>query len=215
MRTQNLILFCAREGIRTIHIMLNLSMSPVMAFSFSFSCKRLVICKRLLLKKVLIFMYFLCSITLNYLPFSFVRCVLGPILQECKQKNLLPTCSEAICTKIISRCDLLPFCCSFLFLWFLFTFGSIKLLEISLMSVILQTWYCVVADHRSEGQGIFLVQTGGNSWYSQLLKVLVSIFVMNSQSEEEKWNISQAPVIQLTIVAPFLNFYWKLTQTIT
>lgn len=53
-------------------------MSPVMAFS----CNRLVILKGFLLKKVLIFMYFLTSTALNDLPFDFVRCAFDPVLQD-------------------------------------------------------------------------------------------------------------------------------------
>lgn len=166
-------------------------------------------------KKSLFFLYFLSSTILNDLLFNFVRCALDPVLQEWVNKNLhwpvqmtlhknhiqmwLVTILLLLSVSVVSGC-----------IW-----RYIKLLESNLMSVILQTRYYVVEDHRSERQGMFLVQTGVNQWYSELPKVLVSIFVMNSQSEEEKWNIPQAPVIQLTIIAPSLNFFWKLPQTMT
>lgn len=153
------------------------------------------------------------------MPFNFVSCALDPVLEEWINKKISLPWPVQMTSSLYK---------SYIQMWLVtvllllsvsvvsgYIWRYIELQESNLMSVILQTRYCVVEDHRSEGQGMFLVQTGGNQWYSELPKVLVSIFVMNSQSEEEKWNIPQAPVIQLTIIAPSLNFFWKLTQTIT
>lgn len=71
---------------------------------------------------------------------------------------------------------------------FLVTYGG----TLSYLRVTWCQWYCrhgtgwLQITVWSEGQDIFLIQTGGNPWYSQLLKALVTITVMNSQSEEER-----------------------------
>lgn len=174
--------------------MLNLSVSPIMAFSFSFPCNRWVILKGLLLKKMLIFMYFLPSTALNDMSFNFVRCALNPVLREWVNKKIsfpwpvqMTSNLHKNHIQIWSVTILLPLSVSAVsgYIW-----RYIKLLQSNLMPVISQTWYCVVADHRVKwGTGYLPSPNWWNPWYSQLLEVLLSIFVMNSQSEEEKWNI--------------------------
>lgn len=147
MRTQNLIMFCAREDICTIHIMLNVSMNPIMAFS----CNKLAVLKGLLIKKKLIFMYFLPPTALNDLPFNFFTCAFDPVLQDWANKKInLPWPVQMTSNLHKNHIQLwpvtilLPLSVSVVsaYIW-----RYIKLLEMNLMSVILQTWYCVVADH--------------------------------------------------------------------